>query len=141
MRLDDFLKSSPVTPASKPVNLLPEGGTRGDKEPPMLSSDKIKSDAESFFSGQDAQRKIKIDVAAGTGDATLTPPLIAAAEGLNGVTAGSPAYEVKKPAMELLDTFAPDISDLARTGLPLSGFDIPDEKAIREQLRKILRRL
>ena len=136
MNLDTFLRATPVTPASKPINLLPQGGRITDKDEPLLATERVKPDAERFFTGEDSQRKIALDVAG-----SFTPPLVQVAEGLNGAVAGGPAYNIDKPAMALLDTFAPDITDLARTGLPLSGFDIPDEKAIREQLRKILRRL
>lgn len=142
MLLDEALKDTPTTPAQKTLNLI--SGVRDTKNRVApLSAVKIGPVSTDFFGAGEEQ--LTFDLGEKKADAfDISAPIVPGGpmggDPLSGALQVGP-FDVQRPAEALLETFAPDISDLSRTGLPLSGVDIPDEAAIRETLRKILRRL
>lgn len=147
MLLDDVLNDAPIRKAPGAVNLI--DGVRDTKtHAGALTSTSIKLASPEFFGSGDSRVTFDLSTRAAP-KFDISAPIVpvpgasnpdALADPLAGALQSGP-LDISRPAAALLDTFAPDISDLSRTGLPLSGVDIPDEKAIREQLRKILRRL
>ncbi len=145
MSLDTITTKKPVSKAPTAMDLL-DSVADSASGPGALGNVSVRPAAASAFFGGGGDESKTFDItrendeAAFSVSAPIAPQVPNNSDPLAGALSLSPV-DVARPAEALLDSFSPDISALSRMGLPLSGVDIPDEKAIRDMLRKILRRL
>ena len=138
MKLDDVLNAKPTSKAPPMLDLINNVRDTGAAAG-ALSSVRLSPPETDFFGAGEEQ--LTFDLTPESPKAfDISAPIVPTEDPFANTLSTGP-FDVAGPAAQLLDTFSPDINTLSRTGLPLTGVDIPDEQAIRDLLRKILRRL